>query len=330
MSLGAEATVRSRSVPGDDASLTGQGARAPLGPPYPVILVHGFAGWGSLLGVDYFFGVVDDLASIGVDAIAPRTPAFASSSDRANVLADVITDVLASTGKAKVHLLCHSQGGVDARALLTEHPQLAPHIASVTMISTPNRGTVVADVAAAAPAGVLNPMGQLIGFLYGALESTPSDGDVDSNVDESLATAIAFLQPSLMEAWNAAHEDDGSVPIFSVAGVSNLRSLSNSACEGGVLFDSDAGGRDVVDSIFAASGLVLSGSADGSLFSPTPNDGLVTVDSAKWGTFLGCVPADHADEIGQVADLIPDLLSGFSHRALYRQLIEHARTVEME
>ncbi len=29
-----------------------------------------------------------------------------------------------------------------------------------------------------------------------------------------------------------------------------------------------------------------------------PNDGLVQVDSAKWGEFRGCIPADHADEVG--------------------------------
>ena len=31
--------------------------------------------------------------------------------------------------------------------------------------------------------------------------------------------------------------------------------------------------------------------------SPAPaNDGMVAVYSAKWGTFLGCIPADHWDE----------------------------------
>jgi triacylglycerol lipase len=29
-----------------------------------------------------------------------------------------------------------------------------------------------------------------------------------------------------------------------------------------------------------------------------PNDGLVQVASAKCGTFRGCVPADHIDEVG--------------------------------
>lgn len=30
------------------------------------------------------------------------------------------------------------------------------------------------------------------------------------------------------------------------------------------------------------------------------NDGLVTVDSARWGRFMGCLPADHLQEVGHL------------------------------
>jgi hypothetical protein len=52
-----------------------------------------------------------------------------------------------------------------------------------------------------------------------------------------------------------------------------------------------------------------------------PNDGLVTVESAKWGTFLGCIPADHADEVGQVSHKKGDLVTGFDHKRFYRNLV---------
>ena len=45
-----------------------------------------------------------------------------------------------------------------------------------------------------------------------------------------------------------------------------------------------------------------------------PNDGLVPVDSAIWGEFLGCIPADHFDQIGQILGL-----SDFDHQRFYRQ-----------
>ena len=33
------------------------------------------------------------------------------------------------------------------------------------------------------------------------------------------------------------------------------------------------------------------------------NDGLVSVESARWGNFLGVLPADHLDEVGHRYDL---------------------------
>ena len=33
------------------------------------------------------------------------------------------------------------------------------------------------------------------------------------------------------------------------------------------------------------------------------NDGLVSVESAKWGEFLGVLPADHIDQVGHRFDL---------------------------
>ena len=47
------------------------------------------------------------------------------------------------------------------------------------------------------------------------------------------------------------------------------------------------------------------------------NDGLVPVESAKWGRFRGCVPADHLDQIGQLGGLVDT----FNYRTFYE---EHA------
>src|SRR5439155_1241067 len=37
--------------------------------------------------------------------------------------------------------------------------------------------------------------------------------------------------------------------------------------------------------------------ADG-LDATSPSDGMVSIESAKWGAFMGCLPADHYDVIG--------------------------------
>jgi triacylglycerol lipase len=51
-----------------------------------------------------------------------------------------------------------------------------------------------------------------------------------------------------------------------------------------------------------------------------PNDGLSTVESAKWGLFRGCIPADHLDQVGQRDDEPPDRRTGFDYLRFYRNL----------
>lgn len=304
---------------------------APLGAPYPIILVHGFSGWTDVGDVGYFYRVVDDLTAAGADVTAPALPPYDSSSDRAAVLARVVDDVLARTHKAKVHLIAHSQGGLDSRALITDYGY-ADRVASLTTISTPHRGTSVANLADYVDDGILSPAGGLLAWVLGALEGEPStdeewreDDEVNAAYDPDLVAAIDGMRPSTMEQWNLDHPDPIGVPIFSFAGVSNLVSLDHPICGDGLW--GHAEGSDIVDPFFAASGLVLSLSDGGDVFNPTPNDGLVAVSSARWGVFLGCIAADHADEIGQIADQGPNS-GGFDHRAFYLRLLEHVRTIE--
>jgi hypothetical protein len=53
-----------------------------------------------------------------------------------------------------------------------------------------------------------------------------------------------------------------------------------------------------------------------------PNDGIVTVASAKWGLFRGCVRADHAGLVGQPARRGANA-AGFDHLAFYKALARH-------
>ena len=306
--------------------------QAPLGAPYPIILVHGFSGWTDVGEVGYFYNVVDDLTAAGADVTAPALPPYDSSLDRAVVLARVVDTVLARTHKTKVHLIAHSQGGIDSRVLITDMGY-ADRVASLTTISTPHRGTAVADLADYAPGGVINPAGQLLGWMLGALEGEPpdeaawlADDGVEAAYDPDLAASINFMRPGAMALFNVAHPDPLGVPIFSIAGVSNLRSLDHPACNDGLWNHMDT--VDAVDFFFAGAGLYLNYTEGGTLFDPTPNDGLVTVSSARWGVWLGCIPADHPDEIGQVADSGPGLFSEWDHRNFYLQLLQHVRRVE--
>ncbi len=307
------------------------GTEAPLGPPYPIILVHGFSGWMDFGGVEYFYNVPETLRAAGNEVFAPALPPYDGSDERARVLAAIIDEVLASTNKQKVHLIAHSQGGVDSRIVITDMGY-SDVVASLITISTPHRGTRVANLARSAPDGLINPAGQFMGWILGGLEGEPpseaswlADESVADAYAPDLAAALISLSTDTMARFNETHPDPEGVPVFSIAGVSNLLSLDQPECRGGLWENSDR--VDVVDAFFAAPGLYLSNTDGGWLFDPTPNDGLVTVASARWGTFLGCIPADHPDEIGHILDAV-NLVSGFDHRDMYLRLVQLARSTE--
>jgi triacylglycerol lipase len=304
-----------------------------LGPPYPIILVHGFSGFSEAGPVAYFFEVKEHLESLGADVTAPALPPFNASEERAEVLARVVDEVLARTGKAKVHIIAHSQGGIDTRILLGKMGY-GPFVASATTISTPHRGTAVADLALNAPDGVLNPAGQFLAWLFGAVEGAPPDEQAWADDESSdayspeMVTAMEALTPARAQALLSSAPIPPSVPFFTLAGVTNLRSLDNVQCAASLWERADA--VDDTDPFLVPTGTYLSFTDGGSIDEPTPNDGLVTVASARApeGTFLGCFPADHADEIGQFGDFGPGFISGWDHRDLYARILAQVRSVE--
>lgn len=305
----------------------------PLGPPYPIILVHGFSGFTDLGPLEYFFGIKELYEAEGADVTAPALPPYNDPAERARVLADVIDATLSRTGKAKVHLIAHSQGGIDARVVIAELGY-ADRVASYTTISTPHDGTEVAQLADQAPEGILNPAGQFLAWLFGVLEGSPPDEaawaseDTADAWDPNLVAAVRALTPEAMRALRARAPIPESVPFFSIAGVSNLRSLDNADCAASLWPRPDR--VDAVDPFLLATGAYLSFTDGGDVDHPTPNDGLVTARSAREprSTFLGCVPADHLDEVGLIADLTAGVVSGFDHEEMFLRLLEQIRSVE--
>lgn len=107
---------------------------------YPIVLVHGYAGVDSYFGVlDYFYDVYPLLTDAGYAVYRPVTSPIATSVRRAEELAPQIDAILAETGARRVNLIGHSQGGLDARVLVSGMGY-ADRVASITTVSTPHRG----------------------------------------------------------------------------------------------------------------------------------------------------------------------------------------------
>jgi len=272
-----------------------------LGPPYPIILVHGMAGFRNIGPIDYFYGVPAALKMDGRDVWISRQDPINDSEVRGGEVVDYARMVLAVTGKARVNLVGHSQGGFDARYAASV---LGDRVASVTTVGSPMLGTPLADLAAGAGPNAQQAIDALLN-LYGAINGYDSDAQAQ----------IANMTADGARAFFTAHPDDPRVAYFSIAG-------RTAGSDGGLdcvqedrpqWISKYDGTLDAVDPLLS----VPSGLLD--QLNPRPvHDGLVPVRSARHGRFLGCVPADHMQEVNQFLGTPPG--NGYDAIQMYRDL----------
>lgn len=290
----------------------------PAGAPvkHPIVLAHGFNasptnGWA-------FYGVRDALLADGHPVVVEASvPPFASPWVRSGALARHVDAARATCARtprcdpSRVNVVAHSMGGLDARSLVSRRGY-GDRVASITTISTPHRGSAVADVALAALPGKLDDAVSALARAYATTFTTKDLAD-----DTDLRAAFEALAEKNAKAFAALHPDDPRVYYQSWAGVSSVGGIRNpkdeAACGGPVATYRKR--ADVMDAqlvpmaAFVAHGLEL-----------RPNDGMATVESAKWGNFRGCIAADHLDEVGQPRHDGRSFKTGFEHRRFYRNL----------
>lgn len=249
----------------------------------PIVLLHGAAGFDQIGPLQYYFGVKDRLVSDGHQVFVTSVDPFQRIEVRAGQLATQISGILASTGAPRVHLIGHSQGGLDARYLIT-HLGFGNRVATLTTISTPHHGSRVADVALGLlPGGAVDALDFLINFLFG--------GDQDAE-----GQAYELTEEYAETVFNPTTPDDPRVSYYSVAGVTRAATIHFLT-------------EDICDPLLWVGYGILSFQG--------PNDGLVTVASSRHGTFLGTIPADHLDEVGQI---LGTTAIGFNHKTFYSRL----------
>lgn len=257
---------------------------------YPVVLMHGMGGTDTYLGLlDYYFGVSDTLTEAGYRVETPTVDAFATIADRAAQW-QVALDALEAEGVGRRFvLIAHSQGGLDARYLLSSLAE--DRVVALVTVASPHLGSGIADGAN----GVLE-LGPTDGALLDAALAGLAgiiglDGD-------ALSAQVADLTTASMEAFNAENPDVEGVYYASWAG------HSCGALDWGCQWDENG---EIVDPLLSGTGLLLD-------WIEGDNDGLVSVESAQWGDYQGEIPADHLDEVGQLADVWNP---SFDHQEFY-------------
>jgi triacylglycerol lipase len=116
-------------------------------PRYPVVLAHGLLGFselplGTLGSISYWNGISPAFSAHSITHVTTSVPPTHSIQDRAAVLARAILDKARDT---PINIVAHSMGGLDARYMIS---CLKPHgvdVRSLVTVATPHRGSAFAD-----------------------------------------------------------------------------------------------------------------------------------------------------------------------------------------
>ena len=249
----------------------------------PVVLMHGFGLLAFLARGGHLHEEAMYLRVRGVLAFAPNVSPYDTIAERAATWKSHIDEILSQTRQRHVHLIAHSMGGLDARYLISKLG-MHSHVRSLTTISTPHRGSSIAELVLERPGKVQEWISDAANWIgERALEESGTD----------FHRAIQNLTPSaLQDSFNPEVLDHPDVWYRSFAG----------AVGKGTLYGINPLLRPFNSLLYSREGV---------------NDGIVAVSSAKWGEFEGEIAADHAQQIG--IDILPS--SDFSSSEFIADLV---------
>ena len=287
-------------------TITGNNGNNFQHPRYPIVLCHGLFGFdkiqfgpfnflrsiewltrpptrrnGGSIVIDYWGTIKRALENNGCKVLTAKVPPLGDIENRAKALNEYLTrnckefrtkenyrsknhdnmgnteDMLSkSSNKLKVNLVAHSMGGLDCRYLISKLDHESYEVASLCTISTPHRGSVLAD------------------FVFDLTKKYPF-------LSKACPLSIKQLTTQNMAQFNKEVRDDPNVAYFSF-GAKFLPKWYN------VFFIPWKIAKQKTLSLNTAYKDIHT----------EDNDGLVSVESAKWGTYLGTLNlVDHLDLI---------------------------------
>lgn len=254
---------------------------------YPIVLAHGLGGFDELFGVyDYWYGIPSELRDGGASVFVTQVSPLNSPQARGEQLIDQIETIVAITGKAKVNLIGHSQGGIDIRYVRAVRPDL---VASVTTVGSPHKGADLADFLAGNIQGgsfaqvVLNVLGGALGTILNLLSGADNPNDAYA--------ALQALSAQGMAQYNASYP----------AGVPTTACGSGASVVGGIRNYSWSGTGVLTNALDVSDGAL----GVAALFYDQANDGLVERCSSRFGQVIrDDYFHNHLDEVNQILGLV--------------------------
>lgn len=251
---------------------------------YPLLMVHGVF-FRDFRYVNYWGRIPRELTRNGATVYYGGQQSAAAVEDSGKELAARIRRIVEETGCGKVNIIAHSKGGLDSRAAIARQG-MAPYVASLTTVNTPHRGCIFAE------------------YL---LEKIP-----------------AAARQKIADTYNAALKRLGDERPDFLAAVTDLTA---SACEKRNAVTPDAPGV-FYQSVMSYCRRAQHGKFPLNMTYPIVkhfdglNDGLVAVDSARWGERFTLLEPKGKRGIshGDVVDLNRENIPGFDVREFYVSL----------
>ena len=256
---------------------------------YPVVLAHGMGASAEILGiVDYWWGIEEALEANGAEVYITSVNGMDSTANKAESFKKQFLQILAVSGKEKANIIGHSHGTLYTRDAIS-NLGLADKVSSYTSLAGPHQGSSVADAIMYGVPGFLHGVsGQVMDFLYSWVF-----GDTDPN---SLENGWNVTRPYMKDVFNP------NTPNVEGLYYQSWASKARYSCPSGIL---------QLTWLYA---LTQEGS----------NDGLVSVESAKWGNFRGVEDGswwspgvDHLNLVNQFFGITP----GFDAKGFYVDMV---------
>ncbi|MFN3466112.1 MAG: esterase/lipase family protein [Candidatus Brocadiales bacterium] len=287
-----------------------------------VIFAHGFLGFKEKLGIRYWNGAVEyvqerldkNLTRVKATEVEPAE----GTKTRVRSLARQVEEFLNQDPRIEnIHIIAHSMGGLDARRLATPddtvYKVLAERKTTITTISTPHKGSPLADfgyyLLRPSKKGLKSPLPERqkmeqvalkLGVPVGWLEEAMKW--LQDNV-EYLKTLFGLEWPGFKEltTWGVPQfKNSRRVKYFSYCG------------EAWPPWPFSIKG-DYLPTV-SVPGWLLIYCKEGE------NDGSVSLKSGKWGKYKGTIPADHAEQIGFQFSLLDK--HKFRYKEFYLEVVK--------
>ncbi len=273
------------------ATVFGGGSSYVADTKYPIVMSHGMGASAEILGiVDYWWGIPDALEDEGAQVFLTSVNGMDSTRNKAEAFKAQFLQIKAVTGADKLNIIGHSHGTIYTRDAIS-NLGLAPYVASHTSIAGPHRGSAIADVViGVVPNNLEWLVGDTLDFVYAYLF-----GDTDP---DSLQNAYDLTRPYMINTFNP---NTPNMPgVYYQSHAAKIKTMAVNARNW----------------YFIATWPIM-------LYHEGANDGLVSVNSAKWGNFRGVEDAswysagcDHLNIVDQLFGYTP----GFDANGFYVDL----------